>query len=388
MIGLLAKAFIKDYKNYCNPDVRTGYGILTGVTGIVLNFLLFAGKLAAGIFASSVSLVADAFNNLSDAGSSIVSIAGYRIAAMPADSEHPYGHGRAEYIAGFVVSSLIILTAFEIGKESVEKILSPSELSVSALSFVVLGVSIFVKLYMFIYNRKYGKLINSEPMKATSIDSLSDCIATLSAAAAFAVYALWNINIDGYIGLFIALVILKAGIDAAKSSVTPLLGQKADDELIAGIRSDVLAHSEVIGIHDLAVHNYGVNRYVISLHAELPSSLTFTEAHDLADIIENELHRKYSASVIIHTDPVDADNSEADKCRNIVLSVLKEIDSGADIHDLRLTERSGQMYLAFDAEVPFGLKISDEEIKKRLTDKISEYDSSLTTSIFIDKKVY
>ena len=373
MIGLLAKAFIKNHTDYGDRDVRTSYGILTGVVGIVLNFLLFAGKLAVGILASSVSVVADAFNNLSDAGSSLVSAVGYRIAAMPADSEHPYGHGRAEYLAGFIVSASIILTAFEIGKESIGKIISPEEITVTPLSFAVLGISILVKLYIFSYNRKYGRLIDSAPMKAAAIDSLSDCVSTLSAVAAFTVYAVWNINIDGYIGLFIALVILKAGIDAAKSSVTPLLGEKADDELIAGIRHDVLAHDGIIGIHDLAVHNYGVNRNVISL---------------LADIIENELHEKYAASVLVHMDPVNEDDDEEEICGKMILGVLKEIDSGADIHDLRLTERGGKRYLAFDAEVPFGLKITDDEIKKRLTDKVAEYDGSLITTIYIDKKVY
>lgn len=388
MIGLLAKAFIKNHTDYGDRDVRTSYGILTGVVGIVLNFLLFAGKLAVGILASSVSVVADAFNNLSDAGSSLVSAVGYRIAAMPADSEHPYGHGRAEYLAGFIVSASIILTAFEIGKESIGKIISPEEITVTPLSFAVLGISILAKLYIFSYNRKYGRLIDSAPMKAAAIDSLSDCVSTLSAVAAFTVYAVWNINIDGYIGLFIALVILKAGIDAAKSSVTPLLGEKADDELIAGIRHDVLAHDGIIGIHDLAVHNYGVNRNVISLHAELPAAMSFTEAHELADIIENELHEKYAASVLVHMDPVNEDDDEEEICGKMILGVLKEIDSGADIHDLRLTERGGKRYLAFDAEVPFGLKITDDEIKKRLTDKVAEYDGSLITTIYIDKKVY
>ena len=388
MIGLLAKAFIKNHTEYSSPEVRTAYGLLTGITGIVLNFLLFAGKLIAGLVASSVSVIADAFNNLSDAGSSLVSAVGYRIAAMPADSEHPYGHGRAEYIAGFVVSASIIFTALGVGKESVEKIFSPEELIVSPLSFAVLGASVLVKLYIFAYNRKYGKLIDSAPMKAAATDSLSDCITTLSAVAAIIVYAVWNINIDGYIGLFITFVILKAGIEAAKISITPLLGQKADDELIEGIRNDVLAHEGVIGVHDLAVHNYGVNRNIISLHAELPASLSFTEAHDIADIIENELSGKYSASVLIHTDPMNVDDIEEVKCREIVMSVLKEIDESAGIHDLRITERSGKRYLAFDAEVPFGLKISDDEIKKRLCDKIAGYDSTLITNIEIDKKIY
>ena len=388
MIGLLAKTFIKNHTDYSDRSVRTRYGILIGITGIVLNFLLFAGKLTVGILASSVSVVADAFNNLSDAGSSLVSAVGFRIAAIPADSKHPYGHGRAEYLAGFIVSVSIILTAFEIGKESIGKIITPEDINVSPLSFAVLGISILVKLYIFSYNRKYGRLIDSAPMKATATDSLSDCVSTLSAIAAFTVYTVWNINIDGYIGLLIAIVILRAGIEAAKMSVTPLLGEKADDELIAGIRHDVLAHKEVIGIHDLTVHNYGVNRNNISLHAELPAAMSFTEAHELADIIENELRDKYSASVLVHMDPVNEDNDEEEICAKMMLETLKEIDIGTDIHDLRLMERGGKRYLSFDAEVPFGLKITDDVIRKRLTDRLAEYDSSLITTISIDKKVY
>ena len=385
MIGLLSRFFIKDRLNYADAKVRTNYGILTGTVGIVLNFLLFAGKLAAGLITSSVSVIADAFNNLSDAGSSIVSIVGCKIAAMPADSEHPYGHGRAEYAAGLIVAASIVFMALETGKESLSKIFAPEELNAGVLSVVILGASVLVKLYMFAYNRHYGKLIDSEPMRATAVDSLSDCISTLSAAAALIVYLVWGVNIDGWIGLFITFIILKAGVEAARSSLALLLGKKADEDYTARIKETVLAHSEVIGVHDLSVHNYGVNRNIVSLHVELPASMSFSEAHDIADIIENELAAKFSADVTIHMDPVCDDSEQAARYRELALSLIKTVSPDASMHDFRVNERGRRFIVAFDVEVPFGLPLSDDEIRERIERGFSEYDSTLGTSVRIDK---
>ena len=388
MIKLLAGIFIKNSTNYDDPGVRTAYGILTGVVGIVLNFLLFAGKLAAGLISSSVSVAADAFNNLSDAGSSVISIAGYRIAAMPADKEHPFGHGRAEYIAGLIVSGTIVFMAFEIGRESLSKIFQPDELSADPLTLCILAVSILVKLYIFAYNHTVGKKINSAPMKAVAVDSISDCAATLTAAAALVVYALWNVNIDGYVGLLIALVILKAGIEAARESLTPLLGQKAEDSYIAGIRETVENHDGILGIHDLYVHNYGVGRNVVSLHAEIPAFLSFKEAHEIADSLEREIGTRFGAIVTVHMDPADEDDEFSAGCRSLISSVMSEISPEAAIHDFRMYERGGRQTVEFDAEVPFGLPMSDEEIKNRLTAALREYDDRLEAVICIDKKIY
>jgi len=388
MVRFLASIFIKNHKNLVDPRVRTAYGILTGIIGIIMNFLLFAGKLTVGLLTSSVSVTADAFNNLSDAGSSVVSVAGYKLAAVPADREHPFGHGRAEYVAGLIVSAAIVFTAFEIGSESLSKIITPTEINTDIVSVVILGASILVKLYMFVYNRRIGKLINSAPMKAVAVDSLSDCAATLSVIAALTVYMIWGINLDGYIGLFISLVILRAGISAAKESLMPLLGEKADDEFIEGIRQTVLAHDNIAGLHDLAVHNYGVGRNIISLHAELPADMSFVEAHETVDRIESELSDKYSATVIIHMDPVYEENADTAGYRSAVMKIIKAAEPEAEMHDFRVTERNGRRILIFDVEVPFGLKISDDELKKRITEGIAEYDSSLGTIVCIDKKIY
>ncbi|MCR4780655.1 MAG: cation diffusion facilitator family transporter [Ruminiclostridium sp.] len=388
MVKLLASIFIKDHTSYEEPRVRTAYGILAGVLGILMNFLLFGGKLAAGLITGSVSVTADAFNNLSDAGTSVVAIAGYKLAAMPADSEHPYGHGRAEYIAGFVVSGAIIFTAFEIGSEALTKIFEPSEINTGLVPMLILCASILIKLYMFVYNRRIGKLINSAPMKAVAVDSLSDCLSTGAVIIALAVYMLFGINIDGYIGLLIAVVILRAGISAAKDSITPLLGEKADDELISDIRATVLKNDNVLGIHDLAVHNYGVGRNIISLHAELPADMSFIEAHETVDLIETALREKFSASVTIHMDPIYEEDADTAGYREKVTAIIKEAEPTAEMHDFRVTERCGKRVLIFDVEVPFGLKISDEELKSHINSALAQYDSSLDTVICIDKKIY
>lgn len=388
MIKLLAKIFIKDYKNYGNAAVRTSYGILTGIVGIVLNFLLFAGKLTAGLITSSVSVTADAFNNLSDAGSAVISIAGYKIAAMPADREHPFGHGRAEYAAGLIVATAIIFMALEIGKESLEKIFTPEVPAFSLVSVIILCASILVKLYIFAYNHRYGRLLGSAPMKAVATDSLSDCISTGSAIAALVIFMIWGLNLDGYIGLFISLIIMRSGIGAAKESLAPLLGEKADDSLAADIKSDLGKYDNVLGIHDLAVHNYGVNKNLITLHAEVPATLTFIEAHDLVDSIEHDLGDKYSAVVTIHMDPVSEDNEETLRFKKIIKDTIRTVSPEAEMHDFRIIEHSGKRTLSFDVEVPFGTDIPDDAIIKRLSDKIGEADSDVDISICIDKKIY
>ncbi len=388
MIGLLAGLFIKDNKNYSDPKVRTAYGILCGVVGIVLNIILFSGKLIAGIISASVSVIADAFNNLSDAGSAVVSIAGYKIAAAPADREHPFGHGRAEYAAGLIVSTLIVFMSFEIGKEAISKIITPVEFTVDALSLVILCASIAIKLYIFAYNHSIGKKIGSAPMRAVAIDSLSDCISTLAAIAALVVWSVFGINIDGYIGLVISFIILKAGINAAKDSIVPLLGQKADDSFISGIRETAESFDGVVGIHDLYVHDYGVNRNVVSFHAEIPAETSFIAAHDIVDAMEEEISRKYNAVVTVHMDPVMEDNELSKECKTLIRSLLGMISADASMHDFRMTLKDGNPLMIFDVEIPFGLPVSDDELKERLISGIKNYNSSFDAVICIDKQIY
>ncbi len=388
MIKLLSKIFIKNYTDYGNPAVRNQYGVLTGIMGIVLNLLLFAGKFLAGILTASIAVTADAFNNLSDAGTSIITMVGFKIAGMPADDEHPFGHGRVEYVAGLLVSIVIIIMGFELGKGSVEKIFNPEEITFSALSLGILIASVLVKLYICLYNRKIGKLINSATMKATAMDSLSDCISTISVIIGLVVFLIWNVNIDGYVGLLVAVFIFKTGLGAVKESLTPLLGEKADEEYIMDIKKSILSYENIVGVHDLIVHNYGVGENVISLHAEVPATMGFMEAHEMIDMVENDLKKKYASCVTIHMDPVEADTEQSLKYKLLVNRAITSVNENITMHDFRMTDGVKCRNLIFDIEVPFKLKQSDSEIVQLITAKIKEQDENLNAVISVDKKVY
>ncbi|MGN0617997.1 MAG: cation diffusion facilitator family transporter [Ruminiclostridium sp.] len=388
MIKLLSKIFIKNYTDYGNPAVRNQYGVLTGIMGIILNLLLFAGKFLAGILTASIAVTADAFNNLSDAGTSIITMVGFKIAGMPADDEHPFGHGRVEYVAGLLVSIVIIIMSFELGKGSVEKIFSPEEITFSALSLGILIASVLVKLYICLYNRKIGKLINSATMKATAMDSLSDCISTVSVIIGLVVFLIWNVNIDGYVGLLVAVFIFKTGLGAVKESLTPLLGEKADEEYIMDIKKSILSYENIVGVHDLIVHNYGVGENVISLHAEVPATMGFMEAHEMIDMVENDLKKKYASCVTIHMDPVEADTEQSLKYKLLVNRAITSVNENITMHDFRMTDGVKCRNLIFDIEVPFKLKQSDSEIVQLITAKIKEQDENLNAVISVDKKVY
>ena len=387
MIGLLSKVFIKNYTDYKNPEVRRSYGFLTGIMGIVLNFLLFIGKLFAGIITSSISVIADAINNLSDTGSSVITMVGFKLAGRPADSEHPFGHGRIEYIAGLFVSALILFMGFELEKGSIEKIITPEDLSFNVISLVILGLSLLVKLYIFLYNRKIGGLISSSTMKATALDSLSDCISTGAVIAGLIVYLVWGVNIDGYVGVLVGLFIFKTGIESIKESITPLIGEKAEKEYIDEIRETALSFENVIGIHDLIIHNYGVGQNMISFHAEVPAEMDFIKAHEMIDIVENEMKKKYGC-VTIHMDPVLKDTEQSLQYKKLVGDVIAGINDSISIHDFRMTDGNVNRNLIFDVEVPFGIKESDEEIKNRIIEGIKAYDSNLNVVIAVDKKIY
>lgn len=387
MIGLLSRIFIKNHTDYKNPEVRRSYGFLTGIVGIILNFLLFSGKLFAGIITSSISIIADAINNLSDTGSSVITMVGFKLAGRPADSEHPFGHGRIEYIASLFVSVLILFMGFELEKGSIEKIINPEDISFNVISLVILGLSLLVKLYIFLYNRKIGCLISSSTMKATALDSLSDCISTGAVIAGLIVFLVWGINIDGYVGVLVGLFIFKTGIESIKESITPLLGEKADEELINDIKETAISFENVIGVHDLIIHNYGVGQNMISFHAEVPAEMEFMEAHEMIDIVENEMKKKYGC-VTIHMDPVLKDNEQTIMYKKLVNDVISAINENLSIHDFRMTDGNVNKNLIFDVEVPFGIKESDEEIRNRIVEGIKAYDSNLNVVISVDKKIY
>lgn len=387
MVSLLTRLFIKDYKNTSDPAVRQRYGILTGVMGIVLNLILFGGKLFAGIVTGAISVTADAVNNLSDAGTSVISMVGMKLAGRPADKEHPFGHGRMEYVAGLAVAAVIFIMGYELLRDSVMKIFEPEEVNFSIVSLVILAVSVLIKLYICLYNRKIGKLINSPAMKATAMDSLSDCISTIAVIAGLLVFEFAEVSIDGYVGILVALFVFKAGIEAAKESLEPLLGQRPDKEYVDEIESTVMGYEGIIGIHDLIVHNYGAGANIISLHAEVSSDMGFMEAHELIDIIENDLKSRYAAIATVHMDPVETNNETAKQYKELVKGFISEISPEISMHDFRMTDGVKNRNLIFDIVVPYRFKMNDNAIKALISEKIKREDENLNAVITVDKEM-
>ncbi len=365
MIQFLAKHLIKDYQQVKRPEVRQKYGLLCGTVGVCLNVLLFAGKALAGILSGSVAITADAFNNLSDAGSSVVSMLGFKLAGQKPDSDHPFGHGRMEYISGLVVAMLIVLMGVELLKSSVEKIRNPEEITLSALTVAILVVSIAVKLYMSAYNRSVGKKIDSAAMAATATDSLSDVCATTVVLAATLAGHFTGLAIDGWCGLLVAVFILYAGGRAAWDTISPLLGQPPEPEFVAEVERRVLAHPEIVGIHDLIVHDYGPGRLMITLHAEVPADGDLLALHDAVDTVENELAENMHCMATIHMDPVVCDEA-TQEVRQQVAELVRQIDERITIHDFRMVRGTTHTNLIFDAQVPFGLKRTDKEIERQI----------------------
>ena len=366
MISILSRLFIRNHKNYEDPGVRQSYGMLCGLVGICLNILLFAGKYFAGTLSGSIAIVADSFNNLSDAGSSLVTLLGFRLAGKKPDPDHPYGHGRIEYISGLIVSFLILLMGFELAKSSLQKILSPEPMQAGWLPAVILIASICVKVYMFLYNRAIGRKIDSAAMSATATDSLSDSIATFVVLLSMGVAHFFHVNIDGYAGMLVALFILYAGLNAAKDTVAPLLGQAPDADFVQRVNDIVMAHPEVLGIHDLVVHDYGPGRKMVTLHTEVDGKGDFFTLHDAIDNIERELTAECGCHATIHMDPIETGNAEVDAMREKVTLLVKRIDPAITIHDFRIVPGKTHTNVIFDAVVPAGLPMTDEAVAARI----------------------
>lgn len=385
MTHLLVRLFIRDSENVKDPAVRTRYGYLGSVTGIVLNVLLFAGKFIAGLISGAISVTADAFNNLSDAGSSVMSLVGFKMAAQPADEEHPFGHGRMEYVSGLVISFVILLMGFELAKSSVVKIFNPEDIKFSWLTLSILIISVLVKLWMALFNHSLGKKINSTSMKATAVDSLSDCISTSAVIVAMLVLYFAGVNIDSYIGLAVALFILYSGVNTFRESLTPLLGTKPDKGFVNEIKAKVESFDGIVGTHDMIVHDYGVGNLIISMHAEVPMEMDFNSAHELIDKIEDDLKKQYKCLVTIHMDPVAVNDEKAMAVKARVAEIVKSIDSRMTIHDFRMTDGKDRDNLIFDVVVPFGLKMSDASVREAISEKVSELDKAYCCVINIDK---
>ena len=385
MIKLLSKLLIKNSDDYSDPTVRRRYGILCGSVGVAPNLLLSLGKFIAGLSVNSIAIIADAANNLSDAGSSVITMAGFKLAGQKPDPAHPFGHGRIEYISGLIVSMAILLMGFELLKTSVEKIFSPEETVFSIAAVVILCASIAVKLYIFFYNKKIAARINSSAMAATATDSISDCLATAATLLSIILSAATGINLDGYCGVIVALFILFAGFKAAKDTVNPLLGQKPDPEFVKQIEETVLSHEEVVGIHDLVVHDYGPGRIMISLHAEVSDKENILKIHDVIDNIEKELQKKLECHAVIHMDPISTDDENTLKLKKEINEIVKKENPEFSIHDFRVVAGDTHTNIIFDLLIPYGIRDDEETIKKKIDEKVKKLNKNYFTVIEIDK---
>ena len=384
MIELLAKWFIHHRDNTADGAVRRAYGTLCGAVGIGLNVLLFIGKFFAGQLSGSIAVTADAFNNLSDAGSSAVMLLGFRLAGKKPDPDHPFGHGRIEYISGLIVAGLILLMGVELAKSSFDKILHPEEVTFSTLALVILAVSVAVKLYMWHYNRRIGGKIRSAAMEATASDSLSDAAATSAVLLAMLIGKWTGLAVDGYVGMVVALFILFSAYKAAKETLSPLLGQAPDPELVQRIRDIVAEHDTVVGIHDLVVHDYGPGRQMVSLHAEVPASGDILQLHDVIDNIERELHEKLHVQAVIHMDPIVTDDETVDTLRRQVAELVRQVEPRMTIHDLRVIRGTTHTNLVFDAVLPLDAAITPAEAGRRIREKVSELDGDYYAVVTVE----
>ena len=384
MVSFLARAFIRS-EGKTPEELRKAYGILCGTVGIALNVLLFAGKFFAGTLSGSIAITADAFNNLSDAGSSIVTLLGFQLAGQKPDPHHPFGHGRIEYLSGLAVSMLILLMGFELGKSSIEKILHPEAVDSSPLVIAILCVSIAVKLYMSFYNRSIGKKINSAAMEATATDSLSDSVATSAVLIATLVSRFTGLQIDGWCGVAVAAFILFSGFNAAKDTINPLLGTPPTKEFVDQIASLVLSHPAVIGIHDLLVHDYGPGRLMISLHAEVSANANLLEIHDEIDNIERQLQAELNCHAVIHMDPVAADDALVTRTKQSVVALVKGIDPCLTLHDFRMVTGPTHTNLIFDVVAPFSFAMTDEALIDEIQRKVAAMDGNYFAVVTVDK---
>lgn len=385
MVQLLVRLFVKDYENIQNPRVRARYGTLSGGMGILLNLCLFGAKCLAGWLTGSIAVVADAFNNLSDAGSSLVTLLGFRLAERPADAEHPFGHGRIEYISALAVSMAILLVGLELGKSSLEKILHPEPVEFSLLSLCILAGSVLVKLWMCYLNRSLGRRIDSTAMRATAMDSLTDAVATAAVLLGMGVGLLLHWQIDGWMGLLVAAFILYTGYTTARDSLSPLLGQPPDPAFVQSIREQLLLHPEVLGLHDLIVHDYGPGRRMISLHAEMPCTMELMAMHDLTDRIELELRQRFQCDVTIHMDPVAVDDPECQRLCGQVQEALQSIDPQLSLHDFRIVRGATHTNLIFDVLVPYRFKMEDAQITGQIRKAVTSLGEEYFAVIHLDR---
>ena len=385
MTEFLVKHFVKQYEQTEKEEVRTSYGVLASMVGICCNILLFAAKLFIGLLVNSVSVMADAFNNLSDAASSIIGFIGVRMAGKPADDDHPFGHGRIEYISAFIVAFLVIQVGFSLFKSSVGKILHPEDMTFKWISVIILLLSIGVKFWLSAFNRKLGKRINSKVMLATAADAMGDVITTGAATLSLVIFGIWGLNIDGITGLLVSLAVLFAGYSIAKDTLAPLIGEAIPPEVYKDISNFVESFDGILGTHDLIVHNYGPSKSMASIHAEVSASTDIAVSHAIVDRIEREAARKMGLLLVIHMDPVETDNERLNTYRKILEKVLFDVDVRLNFHDFRMVGKDKNVCLIFDLVVPREYKGSAVgKLKARISNGMRRRDPDCRCAITVE----
>lgn len=385
LTGVLTRRFVKNSEQVSDPAVRRSYGTFSGAVGICLNILLAIGKMLAGLISGSLAMTADAMNNLTDAGSSIVTLIGFRLAGQKADADHPFGHGRAEYVSGFIVSILILMVGFELGRSSVEKIFHPTAVTFSWAAVGVLIASVLVKLWMWSFNRALGKRISSAALEATASDSLNDAIATTAVLLGTIAGLFLPIPVDGVLGLAVAVFIFIAGINAARDTLTPLMGQAPDPELVENIQRTVLECPEIVGVHDLVIHDYGPGRVMASLHAEVPMGSDILAAHDAIDAVERRLMERYQVETTIHMDPISTNDERVQSLRIQTAALVRGIDPELTIHDFRITDGPLHTNLVFDVVLPFESSFTAEELVEEIKNRVSQMDGRYYAVVEVDR---
>ena len=386
MFPLIKKTFIKNYKQLQRPEVRYAYGKTAGAIGIVTNLLLFAAKIIVGILSGSITIVADAINNLSDAGSSIITLLGFKISAKPADRNHPFGYARIEYVASMIVSFLILFVSVSLFSESIQKILNPTETDYSIVVMIILAVSVLGKLWLFLFGRSAGKRLNSGVIRASATDSLSDAGATFAVLISAIIATYTGVNIDGYMGVAVSIIIFIAGIKVLNETKNSILGSAPEPEVVEGIHNIVKEYPQILGVHDMVVHNYGPGNTICSFHAEVDGKVNVFETHDCIDNVEKQLYHDLGIRATIHMDPIVTDDEKVSVLRAKTAVVVKEIDIRMNIHDFRYVEGITHSNLIFDVTVPFEIKESNERIKELVSNKIAEIDPNYFAVITIDRE--
>ncbi len=385
MTSLLAKLFIKNHKNITDVNVRENYGKLSGFVGIFTNIILFVFKIVTGFISGSIAIIADALNNLTDAASSVVTLIGFKMSGKPADEEHPYGHARFEYIAGLVISFIVLFIGGQLAITSVEKIINPSPPMLGTAGMIVLAAAIAVKLWLALFYRKIGKKINSLTVIAASKDSINDVVATTAVLTSAVISSKYKVNIDGWAGLMVAAFILFSGVMLLKETANPLLGAMPDDAQLDKISEKILSYENVIGMHDLVIHNYGYGRVFASVHVEMPAENDILDSHDTIDDIEKDFLKNEKINMVIHLDPVVTNNEEVSRISAVVDGVLKEIDPVITKHDFRAVFGHSNTKLIFDIALPPKFNMPDKKISETINEKLKKYDGNMYAVIMIDR---